>query len=226
MVSIQTNQNVKISDTIPFKGEFSISCLDKNGNVIDTFTERNLVVNLARKSMAYLIAGNAKGLPINGFKIGTLGHNTETNNILEPKLVGSDGYDELREELFSVESGGNNFYYCIKWDENFNDADGNPQEFTDDKIEFVATGQKKAQDGTETDAENAPCPVKIQLSETFVLFSFEIGDAYANGMDGVSVVAFTEAGMYCGDRLFTIKCFNAKVKENTVKFVINWKIIF
>lgn len=223
---IETNEIHHLDDTIPFRGEFSIDCIDKDGNIIDTFKDNNLVVNLARKSMAYLIAGNVNGLPINGFKLGTMGHNTETQNILEPKVVGSNGYDETREELFSVEAGGNNFYYTLKWDESFSDVDGNPQVFDKDSISFFATGQKKAQDGTETDSENAPCPVTILLNETFVHFTFEIGDPYANGMDGVSVIAFTEAGLYCGDRLFSIKCFNAKVKENTVKFIINWKIIF
>jgi len=40
------------------------------------------------------------------------------------------------------------------------------------------------------------------------------------------VVAYTEAALYSNEEMFSMKTFPARVKENTVKFIITWSIMF
>ena len=47
-----------------------------------------------------------------------------------------------------------------------------------------------------------------------------------NGNVPGQAVPYTEAALYAGENLFAMKTFPARVKENTVKFVITWSIIF
>ena len=214
------------------KGHFCIEVVNKNtGKVIDSYEDNNLIVNKARFSMSKLLANHPDTVVrptsgITGFKIGTRGHNTQTDNILEPKIVGQDGYDESREKLFSQEAV-DAFYYSISWDpKNLQNEAGAPAAWQNDSITFIAKGQKKAQTGAEVDAENAKIPVTILLGTDSVKYTFEISEAWMNGSNSNSVVAFTEAGLFTGSDLFSIKCFPAKVKDNQTLFRIHWKIIF
>lgn len=207
------------------RGEFTLQVLNDKGEVIDQFQENNLVVNTARESMSALLSGKNDSLGITTFVLGTRGHDETTNDILKPKVVGQDGYDETRTQLFSEQK--NQFYYTVKWTQGvLVDSQNAPVQFTGDTVEFVAKGQKKNQAGTEPDAENAKIPVKIDLQTNAVQYEFEIPEASANGIDGQSVVAYTEAGLKCGDKLFSIKCFSGKVKSLDTKFKIIWRIIF
>ena len=207
------------------RGEFTLQVLNDKGEVIDQFQENNLVVNTARESMSALLSGKNGSLGITTFVLGTRGHDETNNDILKPKVVGQDGYDETRTQLFSEQQ--NQFYYTVKWTQGaLENSQGSLVPFAGDTVEFVAKGQKKNQSGTESDAENAQIPVKIDLQTNAVQYEFEIPEASANGPDGQSVVAYTEAGLKCGDKLFSIKCFSGKVKSLDTKFKIIWRIIF
>lgn len=208
------------------KGHFKLEMLDKDGNVVDSYEDNNLVVNDARAAMCALIGGKKGAVSINSLVLGTRGHNTKDDNILMPKPVGQDGYDENRQQLFSEEDG-NAFYYTILWNPNaLESPNGQIINFDTDKVDFVAKGNKKSQTGLEGDAENAKIPVTIDLLGTTVQYTFLIPEIYANGSDGKSTVAYTEAGLKCQDKLFSIKCFAAKVKETSVAMRIIWRIIF
>lgn len=207
-------------------GHFSIQMLNKAGEVIDSYEDNNLVVNDARAAMSALLSGKKDSVGITTLVLGTKGHNEKDNNILIPKPVGQDGYDENRTQLFSEEQG-TPFFYTIKWDPKaLKDAGDSAVEFTADTVEFVAKGQRKKQVGTESDAENAKIPVKITLQGNSVQYEFTIPEQYANGADGNRVVAYTEAGLKCGEKLFSIKCFSGKIKEASVSIRVIWKIIF
>lgn len=207
-------------------GHFSIQMLNKSGEVIDSYEDNNLVVNDARGAMSALLSGKKGSVGINTLVLGTRGHNEVDNNILIPKPVGQNGYDENRTQLFSEEQG-TPFFYTIKWDTNdLKDAGESPVEFTNNEVEFVAKGQRKKDNGSELNAENGKIPVKITLQGNSVQYEFTIPEQYANGADGSSVVAFTEAGLKCGEKLFSIKCFSAKIKETSVSIKIIWKIVF
>ena len=76
------------------RGEFTLQVLNDKGEVIDQFQENNLVVNTARESMSALLSGKNGSLGITTFVLGTRGHDEVNNDILKPKVVGQDGYDE------------------------------------------------------------------------------------------------------------------------------------
>lgn len=225
---------MEIKDMAPkakeLRGHFSIELIDKNTNeIIDSYEDNNLIVNKARSSMAKLIANYPYAVGITGFKMGTQGHDSTTDNILKPKEAGQQDYDESREKLFSQESNNNAFFYTVTWDpKNLTDAENKAVTWTNNntEISFVAKGQKKNQQGTETDAENAKIPIKIELGTNSVKYTFEIPENYMNGTDGKSAVAFTEAGLFCKEDMFSIKCFPAKVKDSQTLFRIHWRIIF
>ena len=207
------------------RGEFTLICY-KDGKVVDKFEDKNLVVNDARVSMSTLLSGKNGALGITSFVIGTKGHNETSGDILTPKAVGQDGYDETRTQLFSEEQGSP-FYYTVKWEQGrLLNAQDQPVNFTSDVVEFIAKGQKKNQSGSESQAENARIPVKITLQNNAVQYEFEIPESAANGMDGQSVVAYTEAGLKCGNKLFSLKCFASKVITIYTLFNIIFKIIF
>lgn len=206
------------------KGHFKIEAIDKDGKVIDTFEDHNLIVNTARMTMAKFLSGRSDVSGITKFLLGTKGHiNTD---VLLAKEEGKDGYDETRTQLFSEESGSD-YFYTVSWDfANLVDAQGSPVTFTGDTVSFIAEGQKRNENNLSPDAENGQIPVTITLADNSVLYQIEIPKSCANGEDGKSVVVFTEAGLKTQDDLFSIKCFVAKVKELSVSFKISWKIIF
>ena len=209
-----------------YRGHFSIQTLNSNNEVLDSYEDNNLIVNDARLIMARLLAGKKDSLGITEFCLGTRGHDEVNNDILTPKPIGQDGYDENREMLFSEEQK-TPFYYSVKWNPtNLRDGVNLPVSFDLDEVEFVAVGNKKDQIGQEQDAENAQIPMKITISGNAVTFEITIPETAANGMNGQSVVAYTEAGLKCDGKLFSIKCFSSKNKEESVKFKITWRIYF
>ena len=59
--------------------------------------------------------------------------------------------------------------------------------------------------------------------------TYEITIPAENGNSGDPanpVVAYTEAALYAGDDIFSMKTFPARVKENTVELKVIWSIIF
>jgi hypothetical protein len=67
--------------------------------------------------------------------------------------------------------------------------------------------------------------VKVQQSNTSVIFTFDIATAAANGQNETTSV-FTEAALYANSRIFAMKTFKAKVKDSTVLLRIVWTITF
>ena len=60
-----------------------------------------------------------------------------------------------------------------------------------------------------------------------VTYTFTIEEGIGhNAIAGGVFVPYTEAGLYAGDVLFSLKTFAAKVKDESTKFVITWKIYF
>ena len=71
------------------------------------------------------------------------------------------------------------------------------------------------------------------LNQTICQFVFTIPKNQANKQHSASEVGFnseislfTEAGLYVNDRLFSMKTFPAKVKDDTTELKVTWKIIF
>ncbi|MEA3485935.1 MAG: hypothetical protein U9R03_04435 [Candidatus Aerophobetes bacterium] len=221
-----------LKDNINLNGHFKLIAIDSKGNET-IYEEKNLIMDKARVNMAELISGSGRGLPVTKLILGTQGHNPDTSNILEPIQVGTFGFESSRESLYSVEN--EEFYYTIKWDPN--NPVGPDLETNSDGEDGIVTwtetgalsaygiGNKIDQDGTEQDAENAPCPIEIVVLDRTVRFTITIPEIAANGPTGDGVVGFTEASLMSGDDIFSMKTFSARVKENTVKYVIVWSIL-
>ena len=201
-------------------GIFNIKTFDKDDNVIDDFTDNNLIVYTARAVMAGQIGSyisSTEITPINKFYLGTRGHRGD--NILDTVLVGEEQadmglFDPERSSMFSQESGEYNY-----------------------GIEFDPTGGKvvtrEALAGTlysgsvERSTDEPTNTIRREITglrENEVKYTITIETP--NGNVPGQAVPYTEAALYAGENLFAMKTFPARVKENTVKFVITWSIIF
>jgi hypothetical protein len=76
-----------------------------------------------------------------------------------------------------------------------------------------------------SDDDNAGCTVNVLQTGTSVTFKFDISTAAANSQYDVYSV-FTEASLWANDRIFAMKTFKAKTKDNTVLLRIIWTITF
>jgi hypothetical protein len=215
-----------LNDKINVRGEFLIKTYKADGSV-EEYAEKNLIMDKARSNMAELVSGWGLGAPMTRFLIGTKGHNPDTNNVLEPIQVGANNFVTTRTNIFSQEQG--TFYYTLIWDP-LNPVDSNfntPVSWTETGVlTAYAKGNKYNQTGIEDGAENVACPLRVEVLDRTIKYTFTIPEIAANGDDGQSVVAFTEAALMSGDDIFSMKTFPARVKENTVKFEIVWSIIF
>jgi hypothetical protein len=168
----------------------------------------------ARQNMAQLVGGvtgvnsTVDGKAIDSFRLGTEGH--VGDNILDYKKVGSDGFTSVRTDLFAEASSGE--FYVIPFDgHGGTTVTDNPNGCYNSKLS----------DTKET------CTVKRTVSDRTCTYVVTIPDASANASDpATSVIAYTEAALYAGTDIFSMKTFPARVKEDTVKFEITWSIIF
>jgi hypothetical protein len=202
-------------DNIQLQGYFSIQELNEKDEVIGEYSEKNLIMDAARKNMAELIAGLSVGKVINRFILGTRGH--VGTDLLVPKTVGGSytegNFDSTKLKLYSEEAVAGTPYWYVDFAPNplggnatvanvFNSVNGS--EVTNDVI------------------------VNIGVSGKETTYTMTVPVTSANNPAGP--VAYTEAGLVSvagGDiDLFSMKCFPARVKEDTVKLIIVWKIIF
>jgi len=210
-----------LKDKIDFYGVFSVKAYDAAGNIVDEYTEKNLIMDEARKNMAQLIggvttAGDIQGSKIDKFVIGTLGH--VGTDILDYKKVGENGFDSTRTALFSeATTGAKN--YRIPFD-----VSGGLD------VTVNATGTMYSGGSSSfTDPTNAISVQRVVGGDfgRTVTYTVTIPATCANSGDVSNpVVAYTEAALYAGGEIFSMKTFPARVKEDTVKFEITWSIIF
>ena len=93
-----SNMKDNTQDTFNLKGDFSVQCIDVDGNVIDEYQEQNMIMELSRKSMAEIFAMKDGSKSIHRIKFGTSGH--IGTNIISPKSV-NQGFVKERDRLFS-----------------------------------------------------------------------------------------------------------------------------
>jgi len=223
---------MNLDDQLTIKGHFKLIAIDKDG-VETVYEDCNLIMDKARSNMAELVSGWNNGIPVTKLIMGTKGHNPDTNNILEPIQVGSYGFTPSRTTLFSVEDSS--YFYTLTWDPknpvgpdlvtNADGTGGTVSWSPTGRLDAYAIGNKQLQTGIEQGAENAPCPITIEVLDRTVKYTFTIPEIAANGPTGDGVVAFTEASLVSGDDIFSMKTFSARVKENTVKYIIVWSIL-
>lgn len=178
------------------KGILKFECLDSERKVIDTFIENNLIMNNARTAISLLGSGISTAEPINKLVLGTEGH--IPGDYLTPKTE-DQGFNSARTELFSETSATFNY-----------------------PIEFAVPGTPS---GTATiiSEPDSGTVITVNYDSNSMEYTFEIPELAANGT-GIST--FTEAALYAGDNIFSMKCFPAKIKDATVSLRVIWKIIY
>lgn len=217
-----------LKDKINFYGEFSIKQLDKNGNVLSIYEDKNLIVDTGRSNMAEIIGGvTATGDIIDSFVIGTFGH--MGSDILDPQAVdeqdtdktalGVDTFDVDMVSLFSEVLAASAF----STSENY-------------KIEFDVTGTADETDATATGTpyivgvagtpDASANTVRRVVADKTVTYTITIPITNGNAVVPTTPIAYTEAGLYAGTDLFAMKTFPARVKESTTQLIITWSIIF
>lgn len=208
-----------LKDKIDFYGVFSIKRIDLDGNVIDEYTEKNLITDAAREIMAQSIGGVNSTSVIDKFVLGTKGH--VGASILDPQEVGESDpskpsgdqiFDASRTLLFSESISGSTNYQIP-----FSIGGGSSEITTADGTRFDGITPGSAEPGNEIER------VVLGRNLTYTV-TIPVENANPTGSD--PAIAYTEAALYAGGNLFSMKTFSGKVKEDTVKFVISWSIIF
>lgn len=202
-----------IDKSYDIKGEFHIDVYNGD-NIVDTFTNKNLVVTGSRSAVSALVSGIKGGQPINRLSLGTRGH-ISTLDKFHPKEVGGeyseDGillkFDESRSKLFCEE------YNELTFDIKFYPVGGNDESQKVSGLAFYG--------GTEVETQNTFVEIFCDCNSVTYIFTIEEGIGH-----GGTFVPYTEAGLYAGNVLFSMKTFAAKVKDESTKFVITWKIYF
>jgi hypothetical protein len=201
----------------PTEGHFKLEQLDKYGNVLDVFEHKNMIMKQSRRTVAHSTAGHtAYDTYINKFVLGTKGH--VQGNILEPR-----DFDYDKNYLFSQEEGA--YYYPITFDPTTINA-------STGKMDVVDEGY----DSNDIPTVKSDVYLNLLDDQSTLEYFIYIPLDNANGSNGIT--AYTEAALFTIEeedltanpkklgRIFAMRTFPAKIKENAVTFRITWKIIF
>jgi len=206
---------MNLKDRIDFKGHFKVQIF-KNDGSIETYEDKNLIMDTARSNMAELVGGYSEGHHIDKFVLGNKGHNG--TDILDYKKVGANNeFVSNRTKLFAQDplyddaNNKDSFVYEIS----FNTA-------SDAATAVDSNAVGKIEGNTETHT----CEVQRVVVDRSCTYTITIPDYAGNKIGEGEVVAYTEAALYADEAIFSMKTFPARVKEDTVKFVITWSIIF
>lgn len=203
-----------LKDNTNFKGIFSIKTTYADGST-DEYIDRNLIMDLARNNMANLVGGVNSGVigaPIDKIVLGTRGH--KNDNILDYINVGELGFDTTRSSLFSEAATGAYNYRIVF------DTTGD----SDVTVNGVGTMYSGNIPGT---IDVTPNIIQRIVSQRAVTYIVEIPASNGNTNDiSDPFLPYTEAALYANDRIFAMKTYPGRVKEETVKFTISWSIIF
>lgn len=186
-------------DKINFKGHLTIQAIDKSGNIIDQWADNNMIMENARINMAELISGMSTGNYINKIVLGTEGN--KTGDYLTPKDE-TDGFVKERTQLFSEESGG--YHYAI----NFSSTGSNGN-FTLLSEDDSSTGESSV--------------INVVQTNSDVTYTIDLPGLNGNN---TGTVVYTEAALYAGTQIFSMKCFKGKIKDESVQLRVVWKLMF
>lgn len=210
----------KFEDNYKIKGYMKIESFDKDDNLIDSYEDNNLVMDLARNSMQYL-AGNvtSKFEPINSLRLGTRGvHGVEYGN---PILPSNDGYHPEMTHLFQEadNSTDGGYVFVCKFD-----VQGEEEEIFDSVSEELLK-YGVPMDGYISSGQTMKRTVQDRTITFEVTMPRESQNSFGGGGEP-QWLPFSEQQLYCGDRIFSMKTFPQKFKDSDQKIVLTWSIIF
>ena len=204
-----------MKDTIEMniKGEFTLKSY-KDGVLQDSFSDRNLVVTGSRSAVAAAMSGIKNPQPINRLTLGTNGH-IESISKFSPKQVNGT-YNEFGKELHYTEDRTNLFSEELS--KTTLDLKFYPVTNSDESQKLSAIAYFNTSEVTTTNTF-----VEVFADCNSITYIFTIEEGLGHGQD---FIAYTEAGLYAGAVLFSMKTFAAKVKDESTQMVLTWKIYF
>lgn len=235
------------------KGYFCIQCI-KDNKVVDQYEDHNFIMVPARRSMAELFVG-AKKDRITALKLGYAGFfNDQYNPITEATGFSRERTCLYTESLVTktkgssitirpgelVKIGNDNitiyqFKGSSKKTVTLSDSVLQSQfnVFPYPIIDPVVINAKRYTDVNFTGTTNyAQDPTKGGIYITFeggnnttVQYTFEVPSSEGNTQQG-NYSLINEACIYINGRIFCMKCFPSKLKDDSTTLKIIWKIIF
>ena len=234
------------------EGHFRLECLDAENRVVDVYDNHNMIVTTARRSMAEIFFASDCA-HAHRLVLGTQG--AKDVSIYKAKDE-TDGLSKSRTCIFSEIKGtyaeGTMIDTLLKGDvikvgENYYRADADfegvvvstevlSSDFTQIQapftysVEFAMTGVDTAE-GENICTSSRSDVVKAKLSDTSVIFTFYIDADHGNDQNNtdeydIPTTLFNEAGLYVNGRLFAMRTFPSKIKDETVKLRVIWTITF
>ena len=198
----------KLKDRVPVRGHFKLETFDKDGNLLDTVEQHNLVVLGARLHFMKLIAGAYDSNKIiNRFVLGTDG------------IVGEDSIPKSEEDGLKATLTD---LFCKT-------TDSSKRSITYEEINFTPSTNEDITDASNIqDGSNNTSTVKVIVDETStepsITYVFSIPTDAFNGKN--DYMKFNEAGLFAGDTLIAIRTFKTKAKDSSVSMRVTWSLIF
>lgn len=177
------------------KGKITIECIDKYNNIIDKFVDNNLIMNSARLLISGMISGTKPLQKMNKFVLGTNGTKSGDSQTAKTEL---DGFVSTRTNLFSEEATLFNY-----------------------PIVFTQPGTASGS-CTIVSEINSGSTININYVDSNIEYTVIIPEFAANN---TGTTVYSEAALYAGNYIFSMKCFPGKIKDNTVSMRIVWKIM-
>lgn len=232
------------------KGQFCVQCI-RDGKVIDEYVDHNYIMSSARRSMAELFVG-ANQRHITKLMLGTAGY--INGNVYSP-ITEANGFSKERTKLYSesltekslgqvvtvrtgelISVNGNTYQSRIKGlktytltetvlRDSFNLFDTPLYDYTVG-VNSYNYSEYIANTNLATDSVNNDVRLEYDNNNT-VTYTFEISPSAGNEQyQNEHYSLFNEACIYINNRIFCMKCFPAKLKDDSTSLKIIWKIIF
>lgn len=240
---------IELFDTL--RGEFCIQRL-RDGKVLDEYADHNYIMVPARKSVSELFVGTSKRR-ITALKLGTAGYLgdpynpiTEANGFSRSRtcLYSDSAVVHNIGDTISIKTGeiitvGGSKYQSKEYGAQSYKLSNSVLETKfnafDTPLYTTTLAVKSYNDttfnGTVNYCTTADCSAFVKYnadeSNTTVEYTFEVGSTVGNDQNAnPNYSLFNEAAIYINNRIFCMKCFPSKLKDDSTTLKIIWKIIF
>lgn len=214
------------------RGYFKVNTY-KDNELIETYEDNNLIMDSARDAMQLMQAFTTDQKPINGFKLGSMGQNeslqggSQVLNIPKKPGTGQNEYKPSMTELFQASAGG--YLFSVDWAvDGIKSNLGTLQKYPEGEI-FEQNGSTTFQ-GTVVSNDDTSllqkCKFQRSLEGRILDFVITIDSNQQNPQSGTASIPYSEAQLYQGDKIFSMKTFPQKHKYKGVTLEIQWSIIF
>jgi len=237
------------------KGHFTIQTFDKSGKMLSEEKDPNLIMDNSRSAMAKNISGLPSKKSIDKIILGTLGSNnsivipkssvegliSSRNRLFSESIDASDTFNQavLKNDLIrytgtaNTTGTTNNYYTYIGVGETINASTVN---FADTTLftDLGATAPYTYSVGFTSPAvsgDYATNIVEIDQNSTVIVTTGVNNVTYTidisnNAGNNSSSEIYSEAALYAGTDIFSMKTFRGKIKDASVLLRIIWKIQF